>query len=472
MKDRDLTTAALFPGQGAFDGTALLAAAERHPEVGDVFAEIDAVTAAVAGRKLSAIVLGTTPATMEGLLADEPWVSQLAIYGMGVAVHRVLTGAGWRPDVLAGHSLGEIGALVCAGAYTVEDGARLIWARVDAIGGLDLRGGYMAALATGAGRARQLVAFVGDESLAVAAENHAAQTVVSGSGAAMETVRGVAGAINVSFARLAASVPFHCPLLEPAAARFAAAIRDIPQREPHTPVYSPIYHRFYEPGENLGDLLAGHFVAPVRFAEAAHALHAAGARVFVECGALETTGKLILRNLGTDGITVVAGLPAGARSAEPAVARLRELGLLDTARLDTARLDTEPAQPAVPAGLLPGVDAAAFAAFWAARGRGVLDHIRREFEEYGAAVPAGDLDRELRELYADALEYPVEVFTDDVLLEAELGIDSVKQVELLTRVSERYGLPARPGSFRLDEVATMGKVIAYVRSVAHESAGR
>ncbi|MCT9010815.1 acyl carrier protein, partial [Streptomyces rhizosphaerihabitans] len=63
----------------------------------------------------------------------------------------------------------------------------------------------------------------------------------------------------------------------------------------------------------------------------------------------------------------------------------------------------------------------------------------------------------VRALYAQALEYPEEVFTEEVLLEAELGIDSVKQVELLTRVTGRYGLP--PSDVRLSDHDTVGKVV-------------
>lgn len=59
------------------------------------------------------------------------------------------------------------------------------------------------------------------------------------------------------------------------------------------------------------------------------------------------------------------------------------------------------------------------------------------------------LFEELRTLYAEALEYPEDVFEDEVQLEAELGVDSVKQVELLSRVSSRYGLPPRESGFRL-----------------------
>ena len=75
---------------------------------------------------------------------------------------------------------------------------------------------------------------------------------------------------------------------------------------------------------------------------------------------------------------------------------------------------------------------------------------------------------------AIALEYPVAVFTEDVELEADLGVDSVKQTELLSRGADRYQLPARPTDFRLSDYSTMGRVAAFVfgalTAPAHSSA--
>jgi malonyl CoA-acyl carrier protein transacylase/acyl carrier protein len=475
------TVAALFPGQGAFNGEALLAAAACHPEIGAAFAEIDEVTAPLTGRKLSDVVLGGDPVTITALLDDEPWVSQLAIYGVDVAVHRVLSAAGFRADVLIGHSLGEIAALTCAGVYTVGDGARVIWHRVAAIGSVDQRGGYMAALSTDAVRAGHLVALVGDESLAVAVENHRGQTVVSGSGAAMDLMRQVAGVLRISVARLESPVPYHCPLLAPAVDRFAAAVRAIPAEPGHTQVYSPILGRHYTADDDLGQSLAGHLVRPVRFGAAVRTLYQQGVRVFVESGALGTLGKLVTRVLdeadgGSDSVAI-AGLTDADDPVGPALQALRAAGVLMP-------------EPAVLAALLPeAVSGNGLASFWADRGPVIIDLLRREYAAYrdghaspgsgvgepsptptpsaaqGRGASSGSLAEELRRLYADALEYPEEVFTDDVLLEADLGIDSVKQVELFSQVSERYGLPPRPEGFRLSDYHTMGRVIDYVQSM-------
>ena len=63
-----------------------------------------------------------------------------------------------------------------------------------------------------------------------------------------------------------------------------------------------------------------------------------------------------------------------------------------------------------------------------------------------------------RARYATALEYPVEVYSEDMELEADLGVDSVKQTELLSHAADRYQLPALPTDFRLSDYSTMGKV--------------
>jgi hypothetical protein len=64
--------------------------------------------------------------------------------------------------------------------------------------------------------------------------------------------------------------------------------------------------------------------------------------------------------------------------------------------------------------------------------------------------------------YATALEYPIEVFIEDVELEADLGVDSVKQPEILSHAADRYQLPTRSTDFRLSDYSTMGGVADFV----------
>jgi acyl carrier protein len=81
-----------------------------------------------------------------------------------------------------------------------------------------------------------------------------------------------------------------------------------------------------------------------------------------------------------------------------------------------------------------------------------------------------ELLRNIVVMYAAALEYPEEVFTPDVELESELGVDSVKQTELLGRLSAEYGLPPRPADFRLANYNTLRKVTDFVFAALTEPA--
>jgi acyl carrier protein len=69
---------------------------------------------------------------------------------------------------------------------------------------------------------------------------------------------------------------------------------------------------------------------------------------------------------------------------------------------------------------------------------------------------------ELVAVYAEAMEYPPEVFTETVELEAELGIDSVKQTEILGRIREAYKLPRLPANVRINDFKTMGQIVDLV----------
>ncbi len=78
------------------------------------------------------------------------------------------------------------------------------------------------------------------------------------------------------------------------------------------------------------------------------------------------------------------------------------------------------------------------------------------------AVPRDKLFSELVTIYAQAMEYPEEVFKDEVELEAELGIDSVKQSEIIRRISAQYHLPPPPANFRAGDFKTMGQIVDFV----------
>ncbi|WP_093800387.1 acyltransferase domain-containing protein [Streptomyces sp. Wb2n-11] len=474
---RDLRTTFLFPGQGGFDGEALRMAKDKYPQVRRVFERIDTETLNLFSRRITDMLFGPEKTDLRELLDGDPWVSQVAIYGAGLAACEVLTARGARPDVLVGHSLGEITALVAAGAFSVEDGVRIVAQRVAVIQRQDGIEGRMVALSANADRARRLLELLDDPMLAVATENHDEQTVVSGPGEVLDRVVAIAGQLGIGAIEIDAPFPFHTPALAPAVPDFAAYVGKLDQYPLRNLVYSPILQRYYEPDDALADRLAEHFVTPVRFAAAVRHLREAGVTTFVEAGGRAALSKLVTRLTKGSDVRVLASLAVdgdGGLALEATVRALSDAGLADAGRT-----------PGLAGLLAPSVPVDVFEAYWNEHGDEVVRRVTGDLVAYqraqeAAAVPeepsaaaeetgapAGvptraEVAAELRALYAEALEYPEEVFEDEVQLEAELGVDSVKQVELLSRVSKRYGLPTRQSGFRIDNYNTMGKVVEFV----------
>jgi acyl transferase domain-containing protein len=472
--------AVLFPGQGAYDMVALQAANKAYPEVAEVFSEIDKVTLDECGRSLSDVLFRSPSPSVSDLMADEPWVSQLTILGADLAAYRILQRLGFAPDVFVGHSLGEIAALVCAGGYSTEDGARLVLRRVQALESLDRQDAYMAALSTDPRHAQLAIDLIADPVLAIAARNHDNQTVVVGPGRSLDLLRNVVEQLGISFSRLESAYPFHGPLLEPAVARYEESVRDIPQRPLTARVYSPILQRFYEPDEPLAGRLAEHFVLPVHFSDALRRLYADGVRVFVECGAQETLTKFVPRTLTSGGMLAIGTFAQ------------TEAGLRLNTTVSTLRSwNKMPVAPPV-ANKPAAVDHRAgdeFDRFWAAQGPRVMQFLRAEFQSYQGETTIGSVQtpqpvqldtpvataspsltrepiaKEIISLYASWLEYPEEVVTEDVDLEAELGVDSVKQVALMAKVREKYGIERPPDNFRLERFSKLGALIDAVHAI-------
>jgi len=185
--------------------------------------------------------------------------------------------------------------------------------------------GVMVALRADVETAEHLVALVGPKEAAVAVENHARQTVVSGSSAAMEQIIGLAAQLKISAILLDSTYPFHSPLMTRGVAALAARLRRY-RRQPLTvPVFSPILGRRYTANDDLAEALASHLVGRVRFGEGLRSLYQEqGIRVFVECGALATLSKVTRRVLAQGDVLAVSLLDpeAGGRSIESALSKL------------------------------------------------------------------------------------------------------------------------------------------------------
>jgi [acyl-carrier-protein] S-malonyltransferase len=382
----------------------------------------------------------------------------LGFYATSVVLARILVDAGVRADVCLGHSGGEVTALVAAGALSVPDGARLLCERMKAVGEADAPPGAMLAVNAHVRRVREMCGAVGDRSLAVAVDNGPRQVVVSGRAEAIDLLRRLAEVIGVPATLLGIPGAYHNPMFAWAADRFAQATADIPLRQPTTPVYSAQLGRYVRTRTDIRELLDGLLVLPVGFREALMNLYDEGAETFIECGA-----RTVLSDL------VTAALPAEARAMSllPDRAAALQVGErvasllphVPAADLDSRgiRLNVVPS-PTAAAAPVPAAGPAA---------RPPLPKPRAEATAGLAVLPTWDeLVARIRQVYADVLQYPIEVIEEDAELEADLGVSSLKHTQAFVKLLDLFRLPTPGAEIRLFSYRTVGQIAGLLEQLA------
>ncbi|MEU1180307.1 SDR family oxidoreductase [Streptomyces sp. NPDC005820] len=263
-------------------------------------------------------------------------VAQPALGMAGLAAHAVLTAAGVRPDMAAGHSYGELVALCAAGALDPETlldlSAERAAAILDAAADAGPEPGTMAAVAAGAEEVGRALRTAGaPDSVVLANRNSPEQTVISGPTDAVTDAVRLLRAAGLGAKRIPVACAFHSPLVAGAGDRFAEALAERPVHAPEFPVWA---NRTAAPYPADPDAvragLAAQIGAPVAFAEQIEAMYAAGARVFVEAGPGSVLTRLVGQILGDRPHRTVACEPrpgGGLPGWLEALARLAVAGL-------------------------------------------------------------------------------------------------------------------------------------------------
>ncbi|HBI81652.1 MAG TPA: [acyl-carrier-protein] S-malonyltransferase [Bacteroidales bacterium] len=212
-------------------------------------------------------------------------VTQPAIFLHSVILAKVL-GNDFKPDMVAGHSLGEFSALVAAGALSFDDGLRLVSARAMAMQkACELEPSTMAAvLGLDDMKVEEICASI-NEVVVAANYNCPGQLVISGS------VKGIelaceklkeAGAKRAL--KLAVSGAFHSPFMEPARQELEAAINSTPFSKPICPIYQNVTAKPTTNPEEIKTNLIAQLTSPVRWTQTVQNMIADGATEFVELG--------------------------------------------------------------------------------------------------------------------------------------------------------------------------------------------
>ncbi len=265
----------VFPGQGAqFVGMGK-DLYEQSEEAKELFERANAIL----GFRITDIMFSGTDEDLK-----QTRVTQPAIFLHSVILAKVM--AGFRPDMVAGHSLGEFSALVSAGALTFEDGLRLVAARANAMQkACEIQPSTMAAiLGLDDFTVEDVCQRVADV-VVPANYNCPGQLVISGS---IEGVDRACQLLTEAGAKRALKLnvggAFHSPLMESARAELQTAIESVDIRKPVCPVYQNIDARPYTGPDDIKRNLISQLTGAVRWTQTVQHMLEDGATSFTEVG--------------------------------------------------------------------------------------------------------------------------------------------------------------------------------------------
>ena len=276
----------LFPGQGSQYVRMGRELYEKFEIVRSTFKEADEIMHDLLGFKISDIIFAVNKSDEEVIeLLKQTEITQPAILVLDIAIFRLLSQYGIKPDFVAGHSMGEYAALVAAGIFSFRDGILAIVPRGKAMATLDtMDKGMMAGVGAGYEKVDEILKKVKGYAIA-ANKNSPKQTVISGESSAIKEAIKLFTEEGITAIPLPVSAAFHSDIVKPATEGFRESIEILTYNKSKIPISSNVTGEIYPEGrDKIIPLLCKQVSSPVEWSKQIINMYEKGVRTFIEIG--------------------------------------------------------------------------------------------------------------------------------------------------------------------------------------------
>jgi len=282
----------LYTGQGSQYVNMLRTLRASEPIVAATFAEADQIMTPILGKPLSEFIYVDKTDAAAVAKAEEDLrqtaITQPAVLACDIGLTRLLAAYGIQPDLVMGHSLGEYGALVAAGALPFAEALEAVAARGREMTRVSMEdNGRMAAIFAPLEEIERIVKTI-EGYVVIANINSNSQAVIGGASKAVELAVEAFQKAGFNAVPLPVSHAFHTSIVAGASEPLRQMLRRLHLQAPRLPIVANVDGEFYPTGPDvvpqMSDILARQIASPVQFVKGLQTLYDAGARVFIETG--------------------------------------------------------------------------------------------------------------------------------------------------------------------------------------------
>ena len=280
----------MFPGQGSQYVDMMKDLAAKYKVVQDTFDEADRLLTHIIGQTLTETLWSKPGETKEQIAQREAAIkktemTQPAVLTADIAMMRLLSSFGIKPDVVMGHSLGEYAAAVAAGIFDFENGLKAVCTRGKVMSEIKVEdNGKMASIAAPVERVEPELARINGY-VAVANKNCPTQTVIAGASKSIDDAIKMFNDMGIQAVQIPVSHAFHSAIVRPAMPQYRAFLDTLTFHAPTMPITTNVTAEFYPSDpEKIKDLMVTQISHSVEWIKQLKTTYDSGVRLFVECG--------------------------------------------------------------------------------------------------------------------------------------------------------------------------------------------